>query len=201
MKKPFIRILFLLVINGLLGNSWFASKVLAQPIKGITIALTTESIAFPLTRITPVHPGIELGLTVMNKRNFKRIKEFNLVSGFYHHELLENAFYLKAEYLYRPIFGKVTLDLSGSAGYMHTFYPGPMYQISETGEPETVKQFGRPHGLLGLGFGITFIGTERFNPFIRQDFIVKAPFANGIPAIIHSILKVGTTINLNRYEN
>ena len=188
----------LMILGFLLGYTLLANGLLkAQSVKAISVSVTNESIAFPLTRFTPFHPGVEIGATFKSWEKPGLIQYFSGIAGFYHHERVENAFYLKAEYLFRPIVGAVSFDFIGSAGYMHTFYPGDMYVLDSEGEPVSVRQLGRPHGFLTLGFGLSYIKSPRVNPFIRQELIVKAPFAASIPAIIHSLLKLGLTINLN----
>jgi len=79
---------------------------------------------------------------------------------------------------------------------MHTFYPAELYEQNDAGEFESINQAGRSHLYLSAGVGFTYLGSSKVQPFIRQELMLETPFANGIPLIPHSLLKVGLQINL-----
>jgi len=178
---------------------FYGSVVQAQTVKGISLSLMKESTAFPFTRFLPVHPGGEIGVTLGEKIREKSITNWNLGIGGFHHKNIANAFYLKGEFQYRPIIKSIlTLDMIGNLGYMHTFYPGEVYELNEqTGDFEKITQYGRPHVLAGVGIGVTFIKSKKVHPFIRQELAIESPFANGIPVMIYSFLKLGISYQLN----
>jgi len=86
-------------------------------------------------------------------------------------------------------------------GYLHTFYPAELYQQTESGDFEVVNQLGRPHLYVNLGVGLTYLGSNKMQPFIRQELFIETPFANGIPVIPHSLLKIGIHIKINNNDN
>tara|TARA_R110001599_G_scaffold84130_1_gene226549 strand:+ start:36550 stop:37125 length:576 start_codon:yes stop_codon:yes gene_type:complete len=176
---------------------WKSSK--AQLIERISLAGSKESTALPFTRSLPIHPGGEIVLTFNEKKREKSITSWNLGIGGFHHKKIANAFYLKGEYHYRPIIkSTLTIDIVGNLGYMHTFYPGEVYELNKhTGDFEKITQYGRPHVLAGVGIGITYIKSENIHPFIRQELAIESPFANGIPVMIHSFVKIGISYQLN----
>lgn len=175
----------------------------AQGIKAVSVAVNNESFAFPFTSFSPIHPGVEVGMTFIENHGKNTIKNFNVNLGFYHHERLENAIYLRGEYQFRPtIKSTISIDLIGSLGYMHSFYPGEVYEINDqTGEAEKVSQVGRAHAMAGIGIGVSYIKHKVFEPFIRQEMNINSPFAYRVPVIVHSFLKLGLNIKLNNNEN
>ncbi len=173
-------------------------NVYGQNIERISVSVINESIAFPFTRFIPVHPGFEVGVTLKETQKEKSIRNLNLSAGYFHHARVESGVFIRGEYLFRPVIKSVmTLDLSTSLGYLHSFYPGELYSLDEeSGEFNKIKQWGRPHLIGGLGIGATWIKPEKVKPFVRQEFIVETPFANGVPVIVHSFLKLGVIIKL-----
>ena len=186
--KPKFILLMLICLSPLLIHG--------QLIKQASLSVVNENIAFPFTTYTPLHPGIEAGLTFWQKEKAHSIQQLNANLGYFFHERIEHAYYLNGTYMYRvKVKGFLSIDLAAFAGYMHTFYPGNLYEInSESGEISRVQQFGRPHAMAGIGLGLTYRNSSRFEPFIRQEMSVETPFANGIPVMIHSFLKLGLNI-------
>lgn len=189
MKKATITVCLLLCV----------SLAYSQKVKSISFMVYNESTALPFTRLLPINPGGEIGICLVEKITDKSIINWNLGLGGFYHKNIVNAFYLKGEFQYRPIIKSLfTFDLIGNIGYMHTFYPGEVYELNEkTGDLEKITQFGRPHVLAGLGMGVTYIRSKKVHPFIRQEFLIESPFANGIPAMAHSFLKIGVLCSLN----
>ncbi|MEC7755038.1 MAG: hypothetical protein VYB44_13500 [Bacteroidota bacterium] len=172
----------------------------AQNNQRISIAAMTESMAFPFTRFTPLHPGMEMSYELNEKKHTNRLSNMNLQLGWYFHRKVENAFYLKAEWAVSfKISDSFTADVYYGAGYMHVFYPGKVYELNpDSGTFESIKQTGRPHLLANAGLGFTYRNSSALEPFIRQDFAIETPFANGIPVMVHSFLKAGTHIKLQQ---
>lgn len=171
----------------------------AQEVKRLSVTGMTESMAFPFTRYAPFDPGIEVGYAMKETERPGIIKAVNLHLGWYYHRRVENAYYLRAEWAWQfKIADFLTADLYSGIGYMHVFYPGEVYELNNsTGDFEKIRQKGRPHALGNLGIGFTYRNQSRLEPFIRQDLGIESPFANGIPVMVHSFLKIGTHIKLN----
>ncbi|MEM6317682.1 MAG: hypothetical protein AAF960_08430, partial [Bacteroidota bacterium] len=127
----------------------------------------------------------------------KSIRYTNVKVGFFHHQRLENAFYVGWEYQYsQKLFNRLSLDLPMGLGYLHSFYPGEIYEQTEVGDFEKINQTGRSHLYLNLGVGLTYLSENNIQPFVRQELLLETPFANGIPVIPHSLLKIGVQIKL-----
>ncbi len=170
----------------------------AQTFEKISFTLQSEAIGFPFTNYAPLHPGAEVGLTVREKYHARSISTFNVYLGGYYHEKLATGVYLRAEYQHTFKLGnKFGLIVPMGLGYLHTFYPADLYDRNENGDFERVSHGGRPHALINLGIGLSYLGSDRFEPFIKQELAIETPFANTFPFIPHSFIKAGIAINLN----
>ncbi len=175
----------------------FAFKVgKAQKIEQAFFSLNTEAIGLPFTNYLPIHPGAEIGLTFKTIEKQNSIHRFNAKVGGFYHERLETAIYVGAEYQYTRILfkQKLGLDFPVGLGYHHTFYPADIYILESDGSFTEVNQIGRPHLFISAGVGVSYLGHEKFQPFIRQELFIETPFANGLPYIPHSLLKIGLNI-------
>lgn len=171
---------------------------LGQMKRQLSLAAINESIAFPFTSYGEFHPGFELGVSIISREKEHSIRQVNAYAGWFLHQYIENGFFLRGEYSYKLKLGEAfTVGIYGGAGYLHTFYPGTLYQIDEvTGEINSVRQFGRPRIMLSTGIQISYRSPVGIEPFLKQEFAVETPFANGIPVMPHSFLKLGINVNL-----
>ncbi|MEO1515376.1 MAG: hypothetical protein AAFV95_10195 [Bacteroidota bacterium] len=177
--------------------------VFSQTFQQFSFAATSEAIGLPFTNYLPYHPGVEISGTLRKKDKANNVQYLNVKAGFFYHRRLETAIYLGGEYQFsQKLFRqKISVDFPVGLGYLHSFYPGELYEQNGEGGFEKVNQLGRPHLYVNLGVGLTYLGIGRFQPFIRQELMVETPFANGIPAIPHSLVKIGVQIKLNNNDN
>ncbi|MEN0048218.1 MAG: hypothetical protein AAF806_14245 [Bacteroidota bacterium] len=171
----------------------------AQQLKQISVAATTEAIGLPFTNYSPYHPGLEVKGIFKQMDKPKSIRYWNANAGFFYHERLATAIYVGGEYQYTQKFfnEKLGFDIPLGLGYLHTFYPSELYEQTKNGDFETVNQLGRPHLYVNAGFGLSYLGNTRVQPFVRQELLIQTPFANGLPIIPHSMLKIGVHIKLS----
>lgn len=176
----------------------FSTIGYGQVFQQYAVSLNSEAIGLPFTNYSPIHPGIEITGTIRKKEKAKSVRYTNLKMGFFHHQRVENAIYLGGEYQYsQKLFKqKLSLDLPVGLGYLHSFYPAEIYEQNDSGDFEKITQLGRPHLYVNLGIGVTYTGADKVQPFVRQELLLETPFANGIPVIPHSILKIGIQIKL-----
>lgn len=165
----------------------------AQKPESISITIMNESISMPLSSFDEFHHGLEIGTTLWSKENEKTIQQFNTYGGWYFHQNIENAFYLRGEYQFsRKVIKGFYLDMYGGAGYLHTFYPGKMFEMNtEDGSFTEVKQTGHPRALISLGLGLSYRNDSGIEPFVKQELAIETPFANGIPFMPHAFTKIG----------
>lgn len=191
------------ILSSLLIFLTFIVSGYSQRLEHFSVAATSEAVGFPFTNYLPYHPGIEIKGCLKKVDKSKSYRYLNANLGFFYHKRVETAFYLGGEYQYtHKLFNEnVGLDIPIGLGYMHTFYPGEVYVQTDEGDFEKKTQFGRPHFYLNLGIGVSYIGDSRIQPFIRQELFVETFFANGLPVIPHSLLKIGVHIKLGNNES
>lgn len=164
----------------------------------LSLAAINESISFPFTSYAEFHPGFELGISIRTREKERSIRQLNAYAGWFLHQYIENGFFLRGEYSYKLKLGKAfAAGVYGGLGYLHTFYPGKLYEVDEvSGEISSVSQLGRPRLMASAGVQLSYRTTAGIEPFLKQEFAVETPFANGIPVMPHSFLKLGININL-----
>ena len=193
MKKTVIIALFSIVLVQTGSKTLFGQKN-----REFSLTAINESIAFPFTSYGEFHPGFELGVSILSKEKDHSIRQLNTYAGWFLHQHIESGFYIRGEYSYKFKLAKgFAAGFYGGAGYLHTFYPGTLYQIDkETGEFYSSPQLGRARALISAGLQLSYRSEAGFEPFVKQEFAVETPFANGIPLMPHSFLKLGININI-----
>ena len=181
----------------MLMSTLVVSSIHAQRIQKFSVSLMTEANVYPFTRLGPIHPGLELGVTFWNKKGEFLTHEANAYLGGYHHTKLENGFYTRGEYM--PSFNyknTVGISLPISIGYLRSFYPGTLYEQNSAGEFKKVNQTGVSSLLVNFGIGITYLKINKIQPFIKYESMGVFPLYNGITDI-KTFIKIGTNIKLN----
>lgn len=170
----------------------------AQQIDNLYISATTETSSFPFTRFLPIHPGVELGTTLLNKGKQNSEHFVNVYLGGYYHQKIENGFYLRSEYAFRyKINNTIGIDFPIGGGYQHSFFPGEIYEQNiETGDWERIKQRGKPHLFVDFGLGFTYLKSKRVQPFIRYESIIDFPLYNGFMTT-RTFFKLGINIKIS----
>lgn len=175
----------------------FSIQISMLQAQSIGISIQQESISVPFTRFSSLHPGaeIEYGLSTWEKGS--GIRQINLTLGYYFHDEVTSAFYLKTEYdIALRITDNIHFDIVPAIGYMHSFYPGEVYEPTENGNYQLKKQLGRPHLWVETGLGFSFFRTKQISPFLQYRFAIETPFGNGIPVFPHSFYQVGVHYKL-----
>lgn len=182
-----------------IGLLLLSINLTAQGNKQLSIAFMNENIHYKANGFNNFNPGGEIGITLKKKDRKFFFSEFSIYAGGYYHKKVETAFYIRGDYAFGiKLQDVLAIDLHGGLGYMHTFYPGYIYEQNSNGDFEKTNQTGRPHAILNAGIGITVIKTGRVKPFIKYELMGETPFANGIPFIPHTFLKLGIKYNLKK---
>ncbi|MEL7533683.1 MAG: hypothetical protein AAFN10_20390 [Bacteroidota bacterium] len=164
----------------------------------LRLGFQQESASFPFTRFAELHPGVELsyGFAPKPKDETNRSTQWWISGGYFYHREVEAAYYLKASYAWQMPLGDIAqLELAPSLGYLHSFYPGNVYELQD-GEYQAITQYGRPHVMAEVGFTALFLPNSKVRPFVQYRFGIESPFANGIPAFPHSFYQIGLSYNL-----
>ena len=170
----------------------------AQKIQAVSFSLQSESVAIPFTRLGKLHPGIEIGVQLHQQERVHTLRRWNAYVGWFHHENLDQNFYLRGEYEFAYNINK-TLSIFApiSLGYMHSFHAKPVYEQRSDGSFSEKTQMGRPHAILNLGLGARYLGFRRLEPFVKYEVMAQSPFVATVPVAPRSFLKVGTQIKFN----
>lgn len=189
MKRFFILFICLIGLSHV-GNT--------QIVKRISLSLNNESLAIPFTRFLPLHLGTEIGLTFFERGSDKLHHNLSAQVGFFHHKKLETAVYLKA--VYQPIFRikeKLGIAVPLSLGYLHSIPNQTTYQLNtSTGLYEAKASAGNPSMIGGLGIELSYIGWERFRPFIQQETCIRIAPSSVFPLLVHSFVKIGFSYSI-----
>lgn len=178
------------------------SGIKAQKPQNLFFALTSETYAFPMTRFAPIHPGLEIGTTLVERSGNHIDHNINAFVGVYHHRLVENGFYLRGEYAFTyKIKNTLGISIPLGGGYQHSFYPGELYeQDPQTGQWSKKTQFGKPHALVEFGLGLTYLKPKRIQPFVRYESVIDFPLYNSF-LTTRAFLKLGVNLHLNNTKN
>ncbi len=204
-----LRTAFLIVISAVTS----LTPVAAHDDPGFTgnavdVAFLSEALTLPSFRVVdrPVHPGM-MAAYEHPWRTFDRSYLFVEVNiGFYLHEGFQNGMFLGFDlgYSYETLAG-LGASVSAGVGYLHTFYPGPVYEHSD-GEFEQVRDYGMPHVVISVPLEINYNLAPRvgipLTPYVQYRPLVQIPGIRGwgIHALPHTFLLVGTKVHLDGAE-
>jgi len=181
----------------LLALCWGAGLAIVQA-QSIGISLQQESVSFPFTRFDQLNPGMEIEYGAAQWEKGTGLRQINFTLGYFFHRQVESAFYLKVGYnLAFRLAENIHFDIVPALGYLHTFYPGEIYEPNANGDYSLKKQTGRPHLLAETGLGFSFFRTRQWSPFLQYRFGLETPFANGIPVFPHSFYQAGLHYRLD----
>ena len=139
-------------------------------ISDVSVAVTDFQYGLPFIKTFPIHPGIEVGATILKKEKEKSSHSFGANLGFFHHNVLANAPYLITGYNYqRNIKQTIGLQAGAGLGYMHTFYPGESYEYNKNTNEFEPATNSSPFFLIDAGLGISYLKMNKVQPFIRYN--------------------------------
>ncbi|MEM1325526.1 MAG: hypothetical protein AAGI23_06205 [Bacteroidota bacterium] len=180
----------LLALSVCTMSSWLTAQ-------SISLSFQQESVSLPFTRFEQWNPGAEIEYGFAPREKGTGLRQVNISVGYYFHRELASAFYAKVEYDFAFRIAEDTyLDLVPAAGYMHSFYPGEVYESDGAGNYNLKRQLGRPHLWIESGFGVSFFRSKKISPFMQYRLAVETPFGNGIPVFPHSFYQLGLQYKL-----
>ncbi len=191
--KPGIAVLLIIISLGQTKAQDLQAKGMKVP---ITVTIFSESISLPNFRNIFKNPnlGIRLGTELYYAKNSSRqlIQTVNL--GYYYHKDFQNGLYLSSEFGYRKFFNNAFVDATLGVGYLLVHSALPRYAIKGNDYQRIGSTFGRIMPTLGLGAGYQF---NKVAVFSRYELFGETPFGlDGVPALPHKALHVGTRFNL-----
>lgn len=183
-------LLIVLLIAG--WSSWLSAQ-------SVRLSFQQESISIPFTRFDQWNPGMEIEYAFAPRKKGSGLRQVSLGVGYFFHREVASAFYAKVEYNFAFRIAEDTyIDVVPAVGYMHSFYPGELYEPDGAGNYNLKRQFGRPHLWIESGIGFSFLRSKRVSPFVQYRFALETPFGNGIPVFPHSLYQLGLQYQLQK---
>jgi len=179
-----------------------AFSAIGQKERQISIAFMDEEIAYPFTRLTQLNPGVTLGWRLWHKEKGKFLHNLQADLGGFIHKKVKNAAFAKISYrLNYSLFDFLEAEALIGLGYLHSFYPGVIYEMKEDGSFSKKNQWGSPHLIGEVGVGFAFPNKSKFIPFIRQNLMIETPSQSPSVSILpHALLSVGITFKFTKNE-
>ncbi len=204
-----VLIAFLIAIGVATSRTPLAAEDYGNTGRAIDVAFLSESLTLPSFRVVDRtgHPGMMAAYENPWRTYDRSYLFFEINAGFYLHEGFQNAMFLGFDlgYSYETPIG-LGASVSAGLGYLHTFYPGPVYEHSD-GEFEQVRDYGMPHLIFSIPLEInynlaTHVGIP-LTPYVQYRPLVQMPGIRGwgIHALPHTFLLVGTKVHLDGTEN
>lgn len=167
-----MKLLKLLIINVLVTIS--AHNVFGQFKFGIndySVAITEVQYGIPFSGFLPINPGFEIGATLLKNEKTRSCHQVSANLGYFYHELLVSAPYIKTNYTFQPNIKKLLgIDMGIGLGYLHGFYPGESYEFDEDKKKYvSTKVNSFPAFTTSAHIGFTYIKPDKINPFIRYE--------------------------------
>lgn len=162
----------------------------------LTITLFSESVSLPNFHNIFKNPnlGIRIGTELYYSKNENRQFMQTINLGYYYHKDFQSGLYVSSEFGYRKFFNNVFVDGTLGVGYLLIDSALPRYELKGTDYERISNTFGRIMPTLGLGAGYQF---ESVSIFSRYEMFGETPFGfNGLPALPHKALHLGTRFNL-----
>ncbi len=183
--KPRILLTFLLLTSlGLVANAQLPGRIF--------VSVQTQALAIPFTTLGPVHPGGEIGLELWTSESARLPKTVRVSAGGFYSNTLLSGFTLRGVYgIGVPITDDIVVDLEPGLGYLHSYFPAPIYAREADGTFAPKTQLGRPHLTVDAGLGMEFFHSRNFSPYINYRVSLQTPFISVLPVLPHTFLAVG----------
>lgn len=166
-----LKIIVILLLVAICKNGTAQSKF---KITELSASAYNTQYGLPFIRFAPIHPGIEMGATFLEKNKVKSYRKISGRIGFYHHDLLANGVFIKAIYDYQvKIKNILGVGGYGGIGYTHLFYPGDGYTFDTPSGNYKSSRANQAFFLSNIGLGINYIKPKKLQPFIKYEMTMS----------------------------
>jgi|GEM_PF-1793620 len=149
-----------------------------------------------------LHPGLTVGIDyTVKKKNWVTIHWDTDLGGFHHH-WNNTSLFLKSSIGSRFPIRSIFIDLNLGIGYMHSFVAVDVYQKSENGGIERIRNWGHGHFMPNSSFLIGWDGTRNLNRPWTFHIGAEAYLQSAFNHIFlpHVAAKIGFTYKLKKYS-
>jgi hypothetical protein len=171
----------------------------------ISFSFFTVATQLPGGKMTPIHPGLEIGSEFRYNRSEKNQWLQTIKTGIYYHQFSQTAIQLYTELDYRKkLWQKLKSDVKLGAGYLHAF-PDLESFILKDGSYEIKRNYGRSQLMLTAAVGLRYQLSalkDNFEFFITYQCFFQLPFIKSyVPVLPNTALHVGVSFPVFRTKN
>ena len=169
----------------------------------IIISIYSHSVGMPFKTLVkqPLNLGVAIGTEFTYKQKDKRSLHQKIEIGWYNHENLNTAFWVKADLVSRyKITGNWYVETQAGLGYIHDFNAYETFELQE-GQYRKINNASKG-GLIaafGLGTSYSLEMNEKYtlSPFLRYEGWLQFPHSELAPVFPHTLLHLGTRFQMN----
>lgn len=170
-----------------------------------SLSFFNHSISVPFHKIINpiIHPGMQAGIEgrYFETRRSKLFQALNL--GMFYNKYNGTGFYLNTELAYRYTSKfRISAEALAGIGYLRIFHPADIYQLTDDGTYEKVKDKGFSSPVfsfgLGLGYSIKSASSFSFSPFFRYQSIIQTRYSADLEVLPHAAFHIGIRISKRR---
>lgn len=179
------------------SQGWRSGPVSLALMNNATM-LPPASIVAPFNQ--PLHLGMVAGYEFgWKERTYSKwFQDVNL--GFFNHRYVYSALLLYSKAGYRRYLGKLSVEGSLHAGYMHAFLKTDRMVLQDDGTYEFKRGFGKPQFITGAGIGLGYnIGDKEDGRriFLTYDLRLQMPFVKSYVTLLpNGIVALGYQTHL-----
>lgn len=171
----------------------------------VTISIFTVATQFPGGKITPLHPGLELGTEFRYNHSVKNQWLQTIKAGGYYHQYSQTALQLYSELNYRrKIFQKMSGDAKLGMGYMYAIPDLQTFELKD-GIYEEKKPSGRSQFMASVALGLRYhLSDSSDGPqlFMNMQCFFQMPFIKSyVPVLPNTALHAGVAFPFFRTKN
>jgi hypothetical protein len=173
--------------------------------KPFSVSILNNATMLPPASLTavfnqPVHSGIIISTEFGWKENSKGKWFQNVSLGYIYHQLANQSFLLFTQSGYRKYIGKLSVEGSLQAGYMHCLSLVDRIIMADNGQYKESKGIGKPQFIFGAGTSVGY----RFEPslkvkriFLSYDIRMQLPFVKSYVTMLpNGALSLGCQFTL-----
>lgn len=160
---------------------------------------------FPGGKITPVHPGLELGTEFRYNHSDKNQWLQTIKLAGYYHQYSQTALQLYSELNYRrKIFQKISGDVKLGMGYMYAIPDLQTFELKDGIYEEKITS-GRSQFMVSVAMGLRYQLSESFDGpqlFMNMQCFLQMPFIKRyVPVLPNTALHAGVAFPFFRTKN
>jgi len=171
----------------------------------VSISIFTMATQFPGGKITPFHPGLELGTEFRYNHSDKNQWVQTIKASGYYHQYSQTALQVYSELNYRrKIFQNMSGDAKLGMGYMYAIPDLQTFELKD-GIYDEKKTSGRSQFMASVALGLRYHlsdSSEGPQLFIHMQSFLQMPFIKSyVPVLPNTAIHAGVAFPFFRTKN